>query len=268
MKLFWMSMVILGITGVALGAVGVSDPTFPVVNSNVKIPMNSSDVATVPIAIHNNFGIPNWAGYIVRVHITDGLEVNLNPSNLVGLGGHLPKPTLYLPASTQASMATAGTAWHPAATQSGVNLPSSSIVRVLNLSLHASDKGGDWSLNSSPDVTVQAWNIKHLMPALPSDWLTLKISDFVWAPSNWDPIPGQVELPYPNEPGATGYHWWHMPFTTQIHFTRTTQGSNFIATLAGTCLIDVPEPTSGLMALGGIFSILMAFKARRRRLAA
>jgi hypothetical protein len=225
-----------------------------------------SESATVflPIDIHNNFGIPNWAGYVVGVHIADGNEVSLLPSMQVGAGGNVVNPVLDLPDSTAASAMTMGWAWVPSAAGTGTNAPSSVNIPILR-SLVLGVKG--MVIDSLPDVTVSAWNIRHLAPAQTSDTVVLHQSDLVWAPSSWIPIPTNFELPFWLTPSAPSAHWVHMPFTASIHFTAPAPGSNLIATQAGKFTVDVPEPaTGGLLLACGCLALAGHRVARRRRI--
>lgn len=255
------SLIALGVSTPAIADVGVPDAAGGIISDVKTPPLQDSQTWQTAINLHNNVAIPNWAGYVVRVHIADGTEVSLRPSNLSG------GTQIDLPDSTGNSAATMGWVWGPNAAGSGMNLPASQNMPVLTpLVLHAK---GTPVRDSTPDLVVSAWNIKHLLPAATSDWVTLKVSDLIWAPSSWVPNPTQFEWPYPVTTNAPGAGWKHMPFTVTFHFTQPVPGSNFIATLAGMAKIDVtPEPASGLLMLGGIACLMMARRARKRRLGA
>jgi hypothetical protein len=229
-------------------------------------PTNVTDGGT---QIKDRFG---FAGYLVRVHILDGSEVNHDPSPFVpikGFGaGHIDLqgiyPGLNIPNSRKASSSRTGAIWLPddVAGQSGVALPASFQADVIDFLIHA--KNTDMPNDRTPDIELQVYNIRHAKTKGPVDVLT---SSWVFVPDASlqsgnvpDPLPSALQ---PKVHPSTG-HWVHLSESKVFDIGP----SAYIATLAGTALVDIrhiPEPASGLMIIGGISAIVLGLRSRKNR---
>ncbi len=253
--------------------------------SHIKTPrLETSDRIRILLEKHNTFPISNWAGFRLKFHIRDSKEVSVTPgSTLFGIAA------VATPAGGTATVRTAGslvepdfpqstltprssftrfrTVWHPRAQQSGRHLPPSAWFPLVDLELHA--KSTTPKNNSDVDLTVMAWNIRHLRGTPGST--TFEPSALVWADSDYvphQPEPGGIlQLPPPIPTDATNGHWVHIPFPW--HVPPGMGISNFVATLAGTAFIGiehVPEPMTAVMAGGGVLLLVCGWGLRRRRL--
>lgn len=273
-------MVYLGAAVLALSAVGTAALGQGVI-TDVKTPqLRSSDTYHLPIDIHiegdpTGAGLPNWAGALMKVHILDSSEVDIDSIVPVhpttgSTGGTNP----FGPRSeNQQSVAKFFTVWHPLALQSGITLQPSVNEPVFDMDVHA--KGTTLGQNSDVDVTFMFWNIRHLGTVPPSHNFTVRKSDYVYAHPQTNPLL-QSELPLePPRPGNG--RWVHATDTKIFHVTATPGGapplgSFFYATFLNTATLGiehVPEPASAILlgcgALSGLVSLVMR---RRRRLAA
>jgi hypothetical protein len=155
------------------------------------------------------------------------------------------------------------TAWDPSAPNSGRPLPQSQIVPLANFVPHA--KNTTPRNNSDFDLTVMAWNIRHILPGPGST--QVPPSALVWATSQYEPNQADFHLPTPIPTDYPNGHWVHIPFTWHM---PAGLGSNFVATLAGTAFIGiehVPEPVTALLAGGGALLLACSWGLRKRRMA-
>ena len=164
----------------------------------------------------------------------------------------------------------AATWWHPAATLSGITVvPSQSFAF------------GQWTItvtgttpanNSDVDLTALASSIFHLGSQQVSNWIVVPQSGYVWATSNFTPVPGE---PFPEnapQPGDPGGHWVHLGFSTSWHVPPGfPQASGFYSVpigSAGLGIEHVPAPGVGpIMLAGGGGALFARRRAGRRRLA-
>jgi len=255
-------IITLAATTVVVAAVGVPLPGGVGVNNAVKSPpLQNGEVWVTSIDIHNAVSIPNWAGYVVAGHVVDPNEVSMLPSTL-GDGTVVP------PSGGRI----AGSVLDPLWQASGKSLPSSVNVPIMIALVLQATNTNLTGNDSQFDLYVDGWNIRHVPSGAGSQIIILKAyEDMVLAPSDWKPAtnPDDFEWPPPISPEDPSAHWVHMPYTKTIHMPPT-PGSRLYATLAGKATIDiqhVPGPASGLLVLGGVASVGMARRARRRRLA-
>ena len=217
------------------------------------------DVTTIDVYPEDQFG---FAGYLVRVHVLDGSEVNHDPSPFVpikGFGaGHIDLQGLYpglnIPNSRKASSSRTGAIWLPddVVAGSGVELPASFKAPVIDLVLHA--KNTNLPNDRMADIELQVYNIRHARAkgSADADWVF--VADAALESSN-----GPAAKVQP----STG-HWVHLSSESRVHVSP----SAYIATLAGTALVDIrhiPEPASGLMIIGGISAIVLGLRSRKNR---
>ncbi len=270
---------LLVLPGLALADVGSPNPSGLGVISDIKTkPLAESDTIIIPINIHNDENISNWAGYKLKVHVLDGNESSLGPDNTVDFtldSNFVPDGNFsFVPADHPQSIAGQSknvTKWwfDPGAPSSGKNLPSSQNVPIAKIELHA--KNTDPANNSDVDVTVMAWNIIHLQGGVETNYGASEVS--VWAPSTWNPGTNHVSTgnPNPNIPQASSFTNITLTGGTTIPYHLQTSdlilptpptgpnpdpnwqwkhvpftwhaipgtGSNFLAILAGTALIGI-----------------------------
>ena len=221
--------------------------------------------------------VTNYAGYIVKFHITDGTEVSVLPSSVfyktemvtTPMGTHqtpviVGASPLDFPQSLPGQSFTIVKSYPTMdAPISGSAPEESKWIPMAKLDLHA--KGTNIGQNSDVDMTVMAWCILHLRPGQGST--QFRESALVWALSNFQPTPEQPIPsigPHIDDPNG---QWKHIPFGWH---NPGGIGSQFVATFLGTVTIGiehVPEPVTGVLAGGGVLSLLCGWGLRKRRLA-
>ena len=274
------------VPGMAWAAVDFEEPPIVISNQSAccqngvvhETPLlKKSDVVRYPIEVHypepiggsnDQFG---FAGYLVRAHILDGSEVNHDPSPFVPtpvLAGHIDRqgvyPGLNIPNSRGASSSRTGAIWIPTdlAQESGIELQASFQGPVIDLLIHA--KNTNLPNDGQPDIELQVFNIRHArfqgsVDAVTSNWVFIPDASLA-SGSMPDPLPSALQ---PNVNPSTG-HWVHVSESKVFEILP----SAFIATLAGTALVDIrhiPEPASGLMIIGGVSAIVLGLRSRKNR---
>ncbi len=245
-------------------------------------PLHDSDTFVATAFLHSGITAPNWAGQIMKAHVLDASEVDVDAIvPLLGGPGGAPETDPFGPRSANVqSEPRYFTAWHPLAQQSGITLQPSSTLPVFNLNLHV--KGSSSEGNSDADMSLMFWNIFHLRHVLESSGLLqLEISDLIWVTSNIEDVqqlhitdgPNSSQYLFPSNPAQAGDplgHWLHILEPVTFHLLAGS-GSQFYATMGNTILVGiehVPEPASAiLLGLGGVCG-LVTIVLRRRRLAA
>ena len=132
---------------------------------------------------------------------------------------------------------------------------------MIDLVIHAKDT--NQSNDNQADIELQVYNIRHArfrgsLDVHTSSWVFLPDASIV-SGSAPDPLPSALQS---NVNPSTG-HWIHLSESM-----RFSGAGFFIATLAGTALVDIrhiPEPASGLMIVGGISAILLGMRSRQHR---
>lgn len=234
------------------------DPTTP---DLFKTPlMEASDNLTIQWVVHTKGGEKkHWAGVRFRSHVIDSSEVDLN--GIVIYPGLLGQQTISGPPG--GSTHVTATYWDPNAMGSGITMASSAMFNFGRWTIHA--KGSDPAGNSDADLGAAGSSIFHVgsTPVVP-----LTESNYVWATSSFEPVPGEPfpeDAPYPGEPSG---HWVHVGFTTTWPVPGWSSGF-YSKPLGGAFVgIDhVPEASTGLTLLaGGCVALLGRRRARRRRL--
>ena len=259
-------LVALCVTGSAFGQ------TEPVVDIKSP-PLRDSEVWTLTVDYHSP-GIPNYAGALMKMHVLDAQEVDVDKIVPVLAGTGIVYTDPFGPRSqNEQSVPLLFTAWDPNAAQSGIDLPDSQIIPVFDIELHA--KNTDPRNNSDVDLTAMVLNIRHLQHTpVGSQYLTLQPSDWAYGFPGQNPI-ALSEIPTQNpEPGQGT--WYHVdpaawPDGKQFHVQASFPGSFFYATqvLAGTVwkigIEHVPEPVGIGLMLSGACAVGAAMLCRRRR---
>jgi len=230
-------------------------------------PLRDSDNWFVPFAVHyedaaGGLPYPNWAGAIVRMHVLDNTEVDVDAIRSPYWTAPLIEP--FGPRSdNRQSDPVMFTVWDPNAQNSGIDLHHTENVHLFDLELHA--KNTVPSNNSDVDVTLGFWNIHHLKGGPGSNVIDLNQSDWVYGNAGTNPIGASH---FPTDPPAPGQGmWFHLTQPKPFH-TVAGHGSAFYATLANTGMIGiehVPEPTGMVLVICGAGAAGMAWIIRRRR---
>ena len=246
------------------------------VETDIKTPpLQNSDEFTIPIAVHNINPVSNWAGVLMEVHILDNTEIDIDAIDPAPPMLGVPMANPFGPRSNNSqSVAKLFTAWHPNAPGSGITIPGSVNQPAFIFDGHV--KGSNPAGNSDVDVQLRFWNIRHFGPNnIGSTIITLQPSVQIYVRSS---IQDQQQLHqpnsiyhFPNNPPAIGEgHWLHLYEPATFHLFPG-PGSTYIATFLNTATLGidhVPEPAAGvLMACGGV-GLCLAWRARRKRLAA
>jgi len=263
--------------------VAVMDAAGNIISSekDVKSPrLRESDTFSVLVDKHFAPMLPpvtNYAGYIVKFHITDGTEVSVLPTSTfyktemvtTPMGTHqtpviVGTSPLDFPQSLPGQSFTIVKSYPTMdAPISGSAPEESKWIPMAKLDLHA--KGTTIGQNSDVDMTVMAWCILHINQGQGST--QFRESALVWATSNFQPTPEQPIPsigPHLNDPNG---QWKHIPFTWHL---QPGFGSQFVATFLGTVTIGiehVPEPITGVLAGGGVLLLVCSWGLRRRRMA-
>ncbi|MGD9724425.1 MAG: PEP-CTERM sorting domain-containing protein [Pirellulales bacterium] len=268
-----------------------------VVTNVVTPPLQTSDVITLPIDIHNGQPNPPWAGWAggrMKMHLMPTGEIDVLSLTPVAAGpgtrGTAPPfpgtptgPTIISPfgpaSNNVASQPLFFTAVHPNAQNSGIPITPSVNQPLFDLALHV--KNSNPSGNGNVDATFMFWNIWHLHgPAggTGSTLLQLVPSDYIWVRSSIESIdqlhifegPLQSQYVFPTNPAPIedpNAHWLHIPRTVTFHLTGGL-GSQFYATFLNTATLGiehVPEPTTAVLLVAGIGSAVTGAWLRRRR---
>jgi hypothetical protein len=247
--------------GVHFSAVGMTpDPSNPRLFKTP--PMEASDNLTIQWAVHTKYTATHWAGVRFRAHVIDPNEVDLLGMTIYA--GYLPQQTITGPgAGAPASSAITGTYWDPNATQSGIFMGASAVFTFGQWTMHVN--GSDPADNSDSDLGAAGSSIFHVGS---TPVVTLTESNYVWATSSFEPVPGEPfpeDAPYPDDPNG---HWVHVGFTTTWPVPGWSSGF-YTKPIAGVWLgiEHVPEASTGLTLLaGGCVALLGRRRARRRRL--
>jgi len=253
-----------GLADRALAEGGVENSTGGGVIVDYKTPpLQTSDVIDVPLTFHAPGLVPNWAGAMIRVHILDNQEVDVDGITLTD-GTAITEP-FGARSQNEQSAAQQFTFWHPSAPNSGVALNQSQMMPVAKLTLHA--KNTTPINNSDVDITVGFWNIRHLLPGLGSSFIHLNASDYMYGTPNFNPVTQSELPPFTIEPG--GGVWFHVTEAAgkTIHLPAG-QGSHYYATFVNTAKIGmehVPEPAGVVLLVGGAVAAGLAWLSRRRR---
>ncbi len=264
---------------VGLVALCVTASAFGQTGASVDIkspPLRDSEVWTLPVDFHPSVDIPNFAGVLMKMHVADATEVDVDKiiPVLDPTGTAPPYDEPFGPQSqNQQSVTKWFTAWDPNAQQSGIDLPASQNIHAFDIQLRA--KNTDAQNNSDIDLTAMVWNIRHLRdtPAN-SQIITLQPSDWAYGFPGQDPL-GLSELPTQNPEPGQGV-WYHVdpaewPDGKRLHLTANIPGSFFYATqvLAGTAwrigIEHIPEPVGISLMLSGVGAVGAATLCRRRR---
>jgi hypothetical protein len=224
----------LVIFGLALSSAlaGETGPRTPVEREVFKFLATEDSetfVFTDPFHLASTGGLDfqHWAGVLLSVHVKDGNEVSVLGGRITdGLTGHQGELTNLPPESAQvASSRFLATVFHPAASGSGIAIGTSHSAPVT-VTLHAKNTGS--FENSEADVNVDVYDIFHLVEG-PGTTI-LYPSDYVFAWSDWQPVPGEPFPPYPPPIDDPYAHFVHLDFTTHI---GPGLGSHFYAKKTG-----------------------------------
>jgi hypothetical protein len=220
-------------------------------------PMSNGQQLVIQWAVHTKFPSLHWAGVRFNSHVLDANEVAL--TGIVIYPGLLGQQTIAGPAGTTAGVQ--ATWWHPAATLSGISVqPSQSFAF------------GQWTItvtgttpmnNSDVDLTAFASSIFHVGSQAS---LMLFPSWYIWATSNFEPVPGEPFPEFPPHPDQGIGHWVHLGFTT--HYTGGLSSAFYSVPIgsAGIGIEHIPAPGVGLMMLvGGCGALGAKRRAGRRR---
>jgi hypothetical protein len=251
-------------------------------------PLRESETLPIRIDIHQTAANPpyaGWAGGIVKTHILDASELDLD-------GIHPLLPARRLTATGPLSFAASVPILSPFGARSqnlqsvpllltfivpdlsGIDVQPSALIPLFDLGLHA--KGTDVGQNSDADVSFMFWNVWHTRPGPGSTLVRLDPSDLLWVASNIQDV-GQLHTvlsnnAFPAVPlaleNANG-HWLHIDQPMTFHLFGG-QGSQYYAKLVGTSFLGVehaPEPITGLLVGIGLAALGSGGYLRHRRLA-
>ena len=254
-------------------------------------PMVDSQVWTANISTHFPEGAqPAWGGYagaIMELHVLDNSEVDVDA--VVGKqGGHPPgRPPVNVLSPfgpRSANVNSVPLRWTTVnSVLSGRDVVPSVNQPNFDIKLHAKNTT-PFSHNSDTDLEGRGWAIWHVRSGVGSTWWHPKLSDMIWVRSTYEqtsqfptyqgvtpegaPIVGK-QLPSDPPPiDDPNGHWLHFQGSVPMHFVGG-PGSTYIASFLNVFTIGiehVPEPASGVIALGGIAALVMSRRAQRRRL--
>jgi hypothetical protein len=232
-------------------------------------PMADSDTLSISWGIHFYGAAPShWAGVLFKSHVLDGSEVSL--TGVTSAPGALPPAPWPTPPSGAAgqSVSVSGWWWNTAAPLSGFTPPTSTVVGpVVTWTIHAMNTTP--ANNSDVDMSLMFWNIFHIPAGTGSDNVLLQPSDYVWAPGDFVPQPGQPFPSFPLPFDDPGGRWVHIDFPTSWHIPAG-EGSWYYAQADGTSFLGiehVPEPATGLLLIGGAGALFASRRARKRQAA-
>ena len=260
-------------------------------------PMLNSETTIIPIAIHNTVsnpsgGIIGWVGALMKVHILDATELNvdrfhsIHPSTIHFNGtfvGNNPGGTVSNRIGPFAASTTFSFAGFPQSSpltfslitpnwrQSGQNVTASVNKFLGTMTVHAKGSSGD---NSDVDATFMFWNIWHVRPGTSSGNVTLKVSDRVLAPSSitnqgqlhFGPFSTHVFAGNALDPLDPANHWLHITTTAPFHLSTA---SVIFATFLNTATLGiehVPEPATWALMVLGLVALAVGLRMRRKRL--
>ena len=236
-------------------------------------PLQEGDPWAFPIDLHSQLIVPNFAGALMRVHILDASEVDIDKITMMD-GTVIPEPFGPLSNNSQ-SVSQLFSVFTAAAANSGRLLQASSPWNVGTIDIQAKNTSAVTPLgvpqNSDVDITVQLYNIRHLLPTTQSSGiLRLGESDFAYGTALFNPAT-QQELPPFEIPPGEGV-WWHIESgqTVTYHLVPG-PGSFFYATVVNTLALGIdhiPEPTSMVLFGASVGCAVMGLWSRRRRLMA
>lgn len=261
-----------------------------VVTNVVTPPLQTSDVITLPIDIHNGAPNPPWAGWAggrMKMHLMPTGEIDVLSLTPVagGPGSRGPAPPFpgtptgppiispFGPASNNvASVPLFFTALHPNAQNSGIPITPSVNQPLFDLTLHV--KNSNPSGNGNVDATFMFWNIWHLRETPGSTLVTLEPSDLILVHSNIQDqmqlhVPGQSFYQFPTNPATPhdpNAHWLHIYEPAVFHLFGIP--SQFYATFLNTATLSVehvPEPATAALLCAGVASAVTGVWFRRRR---